>query len=253
MVTRLEIIALIVLLMIGIGGCIEEKKGISTKPVSTEVPTPEYKVEYWPVTENGIVYLMIVVRGEANYIELMLSDPEVSILNGCGLLSEADLKDVIGRGMIEMGKYGEIPKAESYTLMIKELPSGEIVYKTEVTISGAQVHVRGAEFVTEFQESIDQRTVTMLKLLISNEGDLPISITKAVVLIHWCEGDGSTPMYRYKEPKISLSYTILPKESKVITENLEISGLESSTYYVRIILCSGQREIAYYDTELLLE
>jgi len=83
MVTKLKIIALILLIVIEIVGCIGEKREIPTNSVSIGTPSG-YKVEYWPVTENDTAYIMIVVRGGTEFMEIIPLDPTITIHQGRG-------------------------------------------------------------------------------------------------------------------------------------------------------------------------
>ena len=250
MVTKLKITALILLIVIEIVGCIGEKREIPTNSVSIGTPS-EYKVEYWPVTENDTAYIMIVVRGGTEFMEIIPLDPTITIHQGRGLLSEEDAKDVCGLAMITIGTYDTVHLPRSYVISIKESSSGIVVGSTTLSVTGPIVFIHDVEF--DIQQHDMSSTMTFQVI---NQGDTVAQITKAMVWIDWYDvggrpGESPIEIYHYKKMEIPFSLGLQPKE--FITENISLPSMDAGMYNVRITLYSEQKEIAYYTTQLVLK
>lgn len=236
MVAKLGIVTLIGLLIIGIAGCVEEKNSTTSKPELTS----EYKVECSPITEFGTAYLKVKVEGKAKDLKVMLSDPEGSTIDFT-LISKDDLIDGIEAVKVAMSRCGETPKPGTYTLIIKQYFPEKVLYKEELTFSGAKVSVLDVEFETTFFEYANTYNISSLKLLITNNGDLPAIIDKIVIVID--DKESEIPFFFEDIP---------PKENKVIIEKPFLSFLDSGTYPVTIKLYSGQIELTSYETQIEL-
>ena len=254
MVTKLKIIALIVLLVIGIAGCIGEKRGTPTKPVPTGIAS-EYKVEYWPLTHDEKAYLMIVVRGDPErYGEIhLLVDGKESSLGG--ILSEADSESIIDFYMFAVGTYGDI-NTQIHKVSIVDTCSGKTVHAEEISVTGGLVFVRNVEF--EVQESDDIYMIPTITLHVTNKGDTIIRITKAMIWIDWYDvggrpGESPIAIYHNKKMEISLSLELQPGESRILIKDISLPSMDAGTYDVMLTLYTYQRLIARYDIELVLE
>jgi len=245
MIAKLGILALIGLLVIGMAGCVEEKNDITSKPESTptEISTSKYKIECSAFAEDRIAYLKIRVEGEAKNLKVILGDPE-GYTTDAENITRDDLLDGIETVKVAMSSatsiYWDIPKAGTYTLVIKESSSGEIVYSTKLTFSGAKIRIINREFTYGYYESSFYYDLMELKLQITNEGDLPAFFDEIVIVI----GDKEYNFLHYEG--------ISPKESKEIIEKTHISNLESGTHPVTIKLYSKKTELASYETQLTL-
>jgi len=250
----LGIIALIGLLAIGFVGCVEEKKVVTQKPELTPIPTPtatpvmtalaERKIEFQPIVEATRVYLRVNVTWMPETLKLELFDPNGSRID-VKYVSKDDLGDGNETVKLNIWEIGEDSKPGTYSLLVKD-PKGKIVYNSTITFEkGAKLRIEDVliEDITYVGGVVNRYYISKMRLFLSNNGDLPAFIDKAVLLV-----DG-------KKTEKDLFLGIPPievKEIKLYSTKLS-SGLESGKYTLTIKLYSHEGcELASYKTELML-
>ena len=195
-----------------------------------------YEVKYSAISEDGRAALKVTVRGPAESLEIILSDPDGNTV-GRRYIPEEDLVDGVETVEVDMARYGETPKRGTYTLVVKTLYPEEKIYEANPTFKGAKLNITKAEYETEYL--LGSWDIRKLKLTISNDGDLPAIIDKIVI-----KAGG-------KEEDLPILKGISPGEEKTISKTLWISGLEKGKHPVTVELYSKDNKLTSYTSEII--
>ncbi|PNV77622.1 MAG: hypothetical protein C0200_05190 [Thermoproteota archaeon] len=203
-------------------------------------PSMGYIVSCSPVAEEEKAYLKVRIEGEAADLKILLSDPDGTTADEI-YVSKEKLLDGVETVKLSMAGYAMTPKAGTYTLLIVKFREGKLVYKKELTFSGANIRIDDVKIKTEYNPYTGYR-VEEVNLRVSNSGDIPAVINKAVVMVDHVERISFIPR------------AIPPKESRMmeILGQAYIIGLERGVHHVTIKLSSGEIELAGYETNIEL-
>jgi len=230
--------------------CWEAHDDTPAKPELTPIDTSGYKIWYTPIAENETACLKVRVEGEpVERLKVMLSDSEGNTIDFTYVLKD-DLIDGIETVYVGMSR-GGTPKSGTYILVIKGESSGKIICKETLTFSGVHLSltdvqlgtfISGTFETTMFQVEKGKYRIDAVKLLITNDGDLPAVINRAMMVI----GDQAS------ESSFIARQGISPKTSKEIIMGGFLIWIGHGTYPLTIKLYSGDTEIVRYETRIKL-
>ena len=190
--------------------------------------------------------MKVRVEGRPQYLNLILTDPD-GIEISRAWITEDDLLDGIETVKLKMANYGETPKGGIYTLIIKK-SYGDVLFTKKLSFNGANVSINEVRFEYQYWERFKdcKYTIEKIKLNISNNGDLPAIVDRALVTI-----DGDVVKVSFYPRK-----ALLPNSTNKVEEPFRIAPpfcLKLGTYKVVVGLYSEKKLLTSYETEITLK